>query len=211
MSAVLLGALVCVAPLRGAVAESSDGKARAFLLSLNTRAIEQFSDPSADPAVREQRFRALINEAFDLQTIGRFVLGVHWREGRSTAEERAAFLEAFEDMIVRRFLPLFREYVAKDFVVGKSRRDRRNKQLVFVDSTIGRQKGDPLNLEWRVRERDGRFQILDVVAEGVSLAITLRQEYGPVVKRVGSVGRLVELMREKVGKDAFSRKLDAGD
>ncbi len=42
----------------------------------------------------------------------------------------------------------------------------------------------------------GQYKLLDIVVEGVSMAITLRHEYGAVVKTDGVDG-LIAIMREK--------------
>ena len=49
---------------------------------------------------------------------------------------------------------------------------------------------------WRIRHKDDNYKVLDIVAEGVSMAISLRHEYGTVVKANGLDG-LIGMMREK--------------
>lgn len=177
--------------------------AGAFLVALGERAVGELGDKSIDEAEREKRFRGLFNEGFDVPAISRFVLGANWR--RASDQERADFLMVFEDVIVQRFLPLFADYDGDSFKIDKIRRDSNNANHVFVTSVIQQNAGEPVTVDWRVRERDSSYQILDIIAEGVSMAITLRQEYGSVVRQSG-VAELVKQLRRKVESGAFKPK-----
>src|SRR3546814_10897865 len=77
--------------------------------------------------------------------------------------------------------------------------------MALIDSRSNRAQGEPYRVAWRVRETDGTFKILDIVAEGVSMAITLRSEYGAVLKNNGGqLPPLTEALREKVARGAFA-------
>ena len=57
---------------------------------------------------RVRRFRKLLNDHFDVKTIGRFVLGRYWR--KASKDERAEFLSLFEDLIVDTYVDRFAKY-----------------------------------------------------------------------------------------------------
>ena len=177
--------------------------AGSFLTDLGERAVVELGDNALDEAERERRFRSLFNESVDVPAIGRFVIGPHWR--RASEEDKSAFLQVFEDAIVQRFLPLFAEYSGETFSIGRIRKDANNPQHLFVTTTILQTNGEPVDVEWRVRERDGDYQILDIIAEGVSMAITLRQEYSSVIRQSGVSGLTAQL-RQKVEAGAFVLK-----
>lgn len=177
--------------------------AGAFLTNLGERAVDELGDSALDEAERERRFRSLFNESVDVPAIGRFVIGPHWR--RATEDEKSAFLRVFEDAIVQRFLPLFAEYSGETFSIGRIRQDANNPMHLFVTTSIVQTNGEPVDVEWRVRDREGEFQILDIIAEGVSMAITLRQEYSSVIRQSGVDG-LTSQLRKKVEAGAFVLK-----
>jgi phospholipid transport system substrate-binding protein len=59
-----------------------------------------------------------------------------------------------------------------------------------------RERGEPVRIDWRVRRRDDGYRIVDIVAEGISIAVTLRSEYTSVLKQNGGdVGALVRQLR----------------
>lgn len=184
-----------------------------FLVTFGQQAAEQLKDAAISQEEREARFRSLLNEAVDLEAIAKFVLGRHWR--RASAEERADFFAAFEDVTLQRFLPLFTqsedEYRGESFDVKEVRQSSSAEDQVFVHTQVQRPDGPPALLVWRLRERDGAFKVLDVSIEGISMALTLREEYGSVIRQKGGVGPLVELIRQKLDAGAYAPKTDQSD
>ncbi|MGF1593650.1 MAG: phospholipid-binding protein MlaC [Kiloniellaceae bacterium] len=178
-----------------------------FLANLQEQAASRLGDASVSEKEKEEHFRKLFNENFDVPAIGRFVIGRYWR-GASEAD-RGAFLKVFEDAMVQRFLPLLAENSSERFQIGTVTRDSTNEDTAFIDSRIDRTEGEPVRVSWRVRLTDGEFKILDIVAEGVSMAITLRSEYGSVLRQNGGkLPPLTEALREKVERGAFARQVN---
>jgi phospholipid transport system substrate-binding protein len=66
------------------------------------------------------------------------------------------------------------------FSVVKVQEDAAKPSLSLVSTKIAQSDGEPISAVWRVRNNDGQYKILDIVVEGVSMAITLRHEYGTV-------------------------------
>lgn len=187
----------------GTAGAFNNQQAADFLSSLQERAAAQLSDGSISGEQKEERFRALFNESFDVPSIGRFVVGRYWRG--ASQEERDAFLNVFEDVIVQRFLPLLTENTDKRFEIGTVTPDSRNPDMAIIDSAVPRADGEPYKVGWRIREKDGRHKILDIVAEGVSMAITLRSEYASVIKSGGGkLGTLTDALSKKVAGGAFA-------
>ena len=179
-----------------------------FLVSFGTRAVETLKDSAHSPDERERLFRDLFNEAADLPAISRFILGLHWRT--ASPRERSDFLAVFEDIAVQRFLPMFtsqtHEYSGEGFTVVDERPHDRIDGQVLVQTRIDRKEAAPVILIWRLREDNGQFKILDITVEGLSMVLTLRQEYGTAVRQLGGVAALVERLREKVRTGGFAPK-----
>ena len=191
----LLAALMLLLYAPGLARAAAPEGAGIFLTALTDRAVAQLTEPGLAEAERKLRFRELLNEAFDLPVIGRFVLGRYWR--RVDEAQRNDFLDAFEDMMLYRFLPLFSEFSSDKFDVGPSRPYKNNPEFVSVESKLRQESGEPIHVNWRVRKHDDVYKIVDIVAEGVSIAVTLRSEYVSVLKRNGGdVAALTQVLRE---------------
>jgi phospholipid transport system substrate-binding protein len=192
---VAVFAAVSALPSSGARGASDAGL---FLLEFSDRAIAQLTVPEITEAEKEQRFRVLIDEGFDIPTIGKFVIGRYWR--RANAAERQAFLTTFRDMMVYRFLPVFGEYSGERLKIGQVRPFSTGSNISNVSSELVRSQGEPVTVDWRVLHANGGYKIVDIIAVGVSIAVTLRSEYTSVLKNNGGdVGALTRVLRKKIG------------
>ena len=73
------------------------------------------------------------------------------------------------------------------------------KSDLLVKTILRRKSGQPFLAGWRVRLIGDQHKIIDVMVEGISMAVSQRQEFGSVVKRKG-VERLLQILSAKVGR-----------
>ncbi len=190
-------AVLGVAFVAPGVPSAQNADAGAFLESLTQDVFAKLDDPSLGQTEKERDLRSLFRQNFDVPAISRFVLGKHWR--RASAAERQDFADAFEEMNSRQFLAMVGEFSEEMLSVVKVRQDAAKPSLSLVSTEIGQSEGEPISAVWRVRNKDGQYKVLDIVVEGLSMAITLRHEYGAVVKTNGVDG-LIAILREKNAK-----------
>lgn len=199
---LVLGAFFLQAPMRQAAAE---GDAGAFVVGLKEAAVQQLNGANGDKALKEERFRTLLNGNFEVEDIGKFVIGRYWRN--ASDEDRKAFLTVFEDVLVQRFLPLFDDYATQSFSVEAVRTDAKKPEFSTVVSRVSQPTGSDAKVLWRIREKGGAFMVSDVKAEGISLRITYQSEYASFLKNnSGDVKKLTTLLARKVKAGAFTPK-----
>ena len=189
-------ALVTLGALRPASADEAGDPAR-FVQDFGHQAMAVLADKSLTGERREAAFRGLLTQGFDVKTISRFVLGRYWR--KASEAERAEFARLFEDLIVATYSKRFADYNGEALKVEAIRED--NGRMAAVASHILREAGEPIQIDWRLLRRDGSWRIVDVVVEGMSMALSQRSEYAAVIKGDGGriEGLLVKL-REKVAR-----------
>jgi phospholipid transport system substrate-binding protein len=169
--------------------------AAAFIERLAQRAIEGLTARDMDSDERTKRFRQLLTESFDVPKIGRFSLGAAWRT--ANAADRDAYLKAFEDFIVATYATRFADYGGEKIRVVSSR--RLDEGEAAVGTLFERARGEPVRVDWRLAPEGQSWKIIDVIIEGVSMAITQRDDFAATVQRNGGrVGPLVEQLREKI-------------
>jgi len=189
--------LLLVLPFERAFATSAPD-AGAFLSQLADRAVDELTEPGIAEAEKERRFRTLVGEGFDIPAIGRFVVGKYWRRADPAAQDQ--FIQAFEDMMVWRFLPLFADYSSEELQIGLVRQLGDDPHTFSVASKLARPDEEPIRIDWRIRKAEGRYSIFDIVAEGVSIGVTLRSEYSSFLKQNGGkLPTLTEVLRKKIG------------
>lgn len=176
-----------------------------------TAAIQQFAQTgitdilSAKIGQREKtnRFRGLFKQFFDIPAIGRFVLG---RFARATSpEDMTRFQALFEDVVVYTWTRRFGEYDGQTLTVKDSVPD--GDEGAIVNSAIVGKDGQSFAVAWRTRKRPTGHQIVDVIIEGVSMAITYRNEYATVMQQNGGMPGLLGQLKKQV--DDLAAKLDS--
>jgi phospholipid transport system substrate-binding protein len=170
--------------------------AAGFISDLGQRTVRVLAAKVSE-GEREAQFRALFNEGFDVPAISRFVLGNYWRV--ATDEQRRAFVTLFEAYVVHAYAVRFNEYSGQQLKVTAQRAEGEDSAL--VQSVIAQPSGaPPLRIDWRVGKTEKGYKINDVVVEGVSMAVTQRQEFSAVIQRNGGeIDALLKLLREKTG------------
>lgn len=189
VAAALAVRLFFVAP--AAKADAFADGAQKFIESLADKAIAALTGKDIPRAERVRRFRKLLNEHFAVETIGRWVLGRHWRDASDA--ERREYLRLFEDLIVKTYVDRFTEYSGEKVTILKTVVADNKDAVVFTSITRPNQP-EPIAVEWRVRAREGNYRIVDVMVTGVSMGLTQRQEFSSVFARNG--GNMAAFLKE---------------
>jgi phospholipid transport system substrate-binding protein len=168
-----------------------------FISDLGKRAINVLTSTQSQ-ADREREFKALFDEGFDVPGIARFVLGPYWRT--ATDPQRDEFTKLFEAYIIHAYVVRFSAYSGQQLKVTGSRPEGDNASLVNSQIT-GTNNSPPVKVDWRVAKVEPGFKITDVVVEGVSMAVTERQEFASVIQRGGGqIEALLKALRERSGQ-----------
>ena len=155
--------------------------AEKFIVSLTDQGIGFLSDSSISTEKQKAAFRKLLNKNFDMNTIARFSLGRHWRT--ASKPQRDEYLKLFKAMIIDVYSERFKDYEGQVINVKGSRKEGAKDILVL--STLQQDSGPDVKVDWRVRNRNGQYKVIDVIVEGVSMALTQRSDFSSVVQRGG--------------------------
>ncbi|SLN32412.1 MlaC/ttg2D family ABC transporter substrate-binding protein [Oceanibacterium hippocampi] len=181
-AARMLGAaLFILVAGHAAEARSADDQAAEFVADLGREAITLLTEQERSTDERRADFDRILTSYFDLDSISRFVLGRHWRV--ATEAQRDEFRTLFRQFVIKAYAERLSAYSGEEFTVKGARDD--NGKGYIVESRIERQNGPPVRVDWRLRERDEGLRIVDVVVEGVSMAITQRADFNAAIAAEG--------------------------
>lgn len=167
-----------------------------FIQTLGDRAIAVIANKSISAEQRTDKFRTLLQDSFDLLTIGRFVIGRSWNA--ATPAQQQEYMKLFEALVIKTYGNRLTLYTGEGFSVTATRQE--SEKDTIVNSQITHPDGStPTTIDWRVRNRNGKLGVIDVVVEGVSLSVTQRQEYAAVIQsNGGQIDGLLETMRRQL-------------
>ena len=171
------------------------GDPGSYVISTTEKAIKTLTDESIDPQEKETRFGKLFDENFDIPSISRFVLGKYWKS--ATITQKKEFIITFRNYIVKTYSSRFSEYTGEKLTLINSE-NQSNPKLFIVHTALNREDAPPIKVDWRVGLKKDRYVILDIIIEGISLAITQRSEFVSVIdQNDGNVDNLIKLLKEK--------------
>lgn len=175
-------------------AESNLEAAKAFVDGMAQRGIAFLGNESMSDEERTAEFRKLLNSSFDMATIGRFALGRNWKA--ATPAQQAEYQKLFKEMIVKTYSRRFKEYNGQKLEIRSARAD--GETDIIVNSSIIPPQGAEIAVDWRVRNKGGTYKIVDVIIEGVSMALTQRSDFASVIQRGGgNIEVLLEHLRQQ--------------
>lgn len=200
--ALLLATGVLATPLSSYAQESGAKSGIAatpaghFIQDLGEKAVSILGNKTMTPADRDHAFRKMLRDSFDLTTIGRFVIGRNWLA--ATPAQQQEYMKLFEALVVKTYSDRFALYTGEGFHVTAVQAE--GDSDFVVNSEITHPDGSPAtSVDWRLRQKDGKLGIVDVIVEGVSMRITQRQEYASVIERNGgNIDGLLEVMRQRL-------------
>ncbi len=196
MKKILLSLAAVFLFSHAAKAEVDGAAAETFVKNVTTEGIEQIINANVSQEEKDARFSKLFNEALDLDFIGQFVLGRNWRS--ATPEQRKEFIKVYRQLNVSTWSKRFDEFKGKEFVF-KGTTASNSAGQIFVNSLVPMEQGEPAKVVWRVREKGGKYKIVDIVIENVSLAITARNEYTAFIKNnAGGIDALIANLKSKI-------------
>jgi phospholipid transport system substrate-binding protein len=137
-------------------------------------------------AARQAAILGVLQTSFDMPAMGRSALGTHWNQ--ATEAERTRFLKAVATAEAKAYSERFGQYGGQTLTVGKV--TPRANGVTIVDSKLNQTSGQPIKLEWEIRND----RITDVKVEGVSMVMTRRSDFNSYIQNNG--GKVEPLVRE---------------
>lgn len=137
-------------------------------------------------AARQAAILGVLQTSFDMPAMARSALGTHWNQ--ATESERARFEKAVATAEAKAYSERFGQYGGQTLTIGKV--TPRANGVTIVDSRLNQTTGQPIKLEWEVRND----RITDVKVEGVSMVMTRRSDFNSYIQNNG--GKVEPLVRE---------------
>ena len=192
---VLLSGIIGGAP--SALAAAVDPTS--FVSDLASRALAPM--PNEDTAVKQERFRQLFRQYFDVEACARAALGLYWL--KATALQRQEFVGLYEDYVVIAYSTAFRALGGESFKVLGSQPD---KGRVIVTSRIEINDAAPIRVDWQLNRTNRGYKVTDVIVNGISMASAQHSDLVSVIQRnSGHVPALLVAMREKNASNGILR------
>ncbi len=193
----LAAAALLVASLTalGGVPARADDAAVAVVQRTTSGVIAILTDPKLATEEKRKRVEDVVLQSVDFETLSKLVLARNWT--RFSDPQRAEFMTLFRNHLSMTYGRNVESYKNEKVTITGSRAETGGDATVKTKILRGG-PGDIL-VDYRLRQRDGQWKIIDVIIEGVSLVSNFRSQFQDVVSG-GGPDRLLGLLREKNAK-----------
>jgi phospholipid transport system substrate-binding protein len=146
---------------------------------------------------RYKRLQPAIESAFNLPLMMRLAIGPQWNS-LPVAQQRR-LVEAFRRFTIATYASRFDGYEGERFEV-RAEKPGVTGGGTMIETRLVPPKGDAVELNYLLRQEEGRWQIIDVFLSGtISELATRRAEFTSVLRRDGAEG-LAGMLERKVAE-----------
>jgi phospholipid transport system substrate-binding protein len=143
---------------------------------------------------RYEKLGPVIQQTFNLPLMARISVGPQWSS--LTTDQQSKIIEAFTSLSIATYAARFDGYGGEAFqVVGEAPTTGGDE---VVNTKMVRPSDDPVDLNYRLRQENGDWKIIDVFLSGtISQLANYRSEFAATLRTKGADG-LVSLIAQKV-------------
>ena len=166
-----------------------------FVKRLGEEVTAVAGDRTLTPEQREHSLRKVLLDGFEVDTIGRIVLGRYWRG--ATPAQLAGYQRLFAHFLVDRYVSRFVRYGGASIAYTGARSAKRNFAVIESRITV---PGQPsVRVDWLVRNANGGPRVIDLIVNGLSLAVIQRFEFTAIIEsHGGDLEGLLSALRRKM-------------
>jgi phospholipid transport system substrate-binding protein len=145
---------------------------------------------------REQRLRPVMVAAFNLPAMARIAVGPPWTQ--FTPAQQAAMVEAFTDWSIANYAKSFDGFGGESFeTLGETALEGGDR---LVNTRLVRVNDVPVQLNYRMRQLDGGWRIVDILLTGTISELASRRSEFTALLRGGGADQLIGDLRRRTAE-----------
>jgi len=152
--------------------------------------------------VKERRtaIRKAVGEKFDFEEMAKRSLALYWKQ--RTPEEKKEFVSLYSDLLERSYIKKIENYSDEKIIYTDEKIDD---GYAIVKTKILTKRNVEIPIEYRLLKKNNKWDVYDVVIEGVSLVNNYRNQFSKII-RTSSYEELVKRMQNKQDEELFGEK-----
>lgn len=212
--ALFMGALIStLALILAGMPARAEANPEQFVAVNIQKGFDILNDRSLPDARRRAEFRDFLISLTDIKRIGLFTLGPARRT--ASPQDVDAFVDAFRDFAVAIYESRLSAFSGQTLKVTGSSEVGPGDTVVHTQMVDPRASGQPpLNVDFRVSHRNGKFNVIDVSVAGIWLAIEERDQFASFLNdngnNVGALTRHLRDMTRQIRNGAAPQTADHG-
>ena len=195
-SAFLTLLLACTLPCTGALAAepaAADGSGpRATVQSTTSQVIAVLANGGLSVDQKRHKVEEIVYAQVDFETLSRLVLARNW--GQLSEAQQKQFMEEFRQNLSATYGRNVESYKNEKVQIIEDHAEPRGDWT--VRTKIVRNGSNDINVDYRLRQINGTWKIIDIIIENVSLVANFRSQFQEIMSNGGPT-RLLQVLHEK--------------
>ena len=191
--------LALAAPFLAAAAPEPPTQAAATFIRAAGNELAAIIDADLPPAEKRRRLAAFLDRVVDIPGVARFCLGRFWR--RASTDQQTRFVALYHGILLDSVLArvgTYRHPQQQGMQVQIGRAEARDGDI-YVPTSVARTGHPAAAVTWVVRIGPAGPHIVDLIAEGTSLRITVRSDYASFLNQHDdSIPALLDAMARQI-------------
>ena len=200
LAALILVALVSaggeVSQVRAAELSPETETAHELVSEMIDLVLAELSKKEVEKEVKIKALESIVSEKFDFATIARLVLAKNYK--RFDEDQRRDFEANFKHYLSRFYGSRLVDYADENVEVKGARLEKRGDVTVMTKIIGG--DVDGIEMNYRVRNRNDAWRVIDVTIEGVSTVSNFRAQFREIISQ-GGPEELLKTLRNKTHVD----------
>jgi phospholipid transport system substrate-binding protein len=190
---LVAGTVVCLAaslqPPQASATLSEGHGANAVRSLYSTLLAAMRNGPALGPRGRYAQIEPVVRRVFDIPLMTKVAVGPEWAV--LSVPQRQQVTDAFARYIAAVYAERFDSYSGEQLLVTG---EEHSPGGAIITSRIVKSDGEPVNINYLMRDNGGIWQIADVYLDGtISELATRRSEFGDILRRSGIEGLIQAL------------------
>ena len=164
-----------------------------FVQIIGDQIIDVAKDKSLSEFQKKQKIINIIDKSTDSKWIARFVLGKNHKT--ASEEQKKQFMSMYREFMINTYGPKFNGYDGKKFAVNSV--EKQSNFYLVKSEFIPKNSDVAIFFDFRIKENEGSFFIVDFIAEGVSLIETQRSEFNSSINEEG-MAKFLENLKKRI-------------
>ena len=164
-----------------------------FVQIIGDQIIDVAKDKSLSEFQKKQKIINIIDKSTDSKWIARFVLGKNHKTANE--EQKKQFMSMYREFMINTYGPKFNSYDGKKFAVNSV--EKQSNFYLVKSEFIPKNSDVAIFFDFRIKENEGNFFIVDFIAEGVSLIETQRSEFNSSINEEG-MDKFLENLKKRI-------------
>ena len=153
------------------------------------QALTVLRDKQTPTATRQQNLRDIVAATLDFTTMSKSAMGYYWKQ--ITPDQQQEFQKVFITFIENSYLAKINEFTSGDVKYLSAQND--GTQYSMVKTNVLMPGNSPIDLDFRLLNKEDRWQIYDVTVDAVSIIANYRNQFNRIMATKGYATLIADL------------------